>query len=198
LFEVRNLQRSGLPAVSLSLAASALVCLSGPSGAGKTLLLRALADLDPSHGEVLLDGLPRERFRADDWRRQVAYLPAESRWWAATVAEHFTVVVPAQLEALGFGAEVAEWPAERLSSGERQRLALARVLANRPRVLLLDEPTANLDPLSTRRVEQLVRAYLDETGAACLWVTHSREQIARLAQCSLYLDAAGLHARRAA
>jgi putative ABC transport system ATP-binding protein len=194
LFEARNLKRAGLQGLSLSLGTSELVCLSGPSGAGKTLLLRALADLDVSHGEVLLEGVPREQLTPVEWRTRVGYLSADSRWWAGTVGDHFTRINQAHLERLGFGPEVAEWRIERLSNGERQRLALARLLANRPRVLLLDEPTANLDPANTERVEGLVADYLAEAGAACLWVTHAEDQIERIADRALHLDEAGLHA----
>jgi ABC-type iron transport system FetAB ATPase subunit len=69
----------------------------------------------------------------------------------------------------------------RLSSGEKQRLALLRLLANQPRVLLLDEPTANLDPENTRRVEAVIREYCRERAAAVVWVSHDREQAARVA-----------------
>ncbi len=193
LFQASNLKRVGLPPVSLSLSVCELVCLSGPSGAGKTLLLRALADLDLNEGQVSLDGVSREQLTPMAWRRQVGYLPAESRWWGATVGEHFERVETEQLRQLGFDAAVCDWRVERLSSGERQRLALARLLANRPRVLLLDEPTANLDPVNIRTVEQLVEAYLVEQQAACLWVTHAQEQIARIADRVLRLDAGGLH-----
>jgi len=193
LFQVSHLSRAGLPPVSLSLSAGELVCLSGPSGVGKTLLLRALADLDVNHGELSLQGVSREQLTPMAWRRQVGYLPAESRWWGATVAEHFERVEVESLGSLGFDAAVGDWRVERLSSGERQRLALARLLANQPRVLLLDEPTANLDPLNIGRVEQLVKDYLSERQAACLWVTHSREQIDRIADRELHLDAGGLH-----
>ena len=123
----------------------------------------------------------------------MGYLPAESRWWGSTVAEHFERVDTQQLSRLGFEAPVSDWRVERLSSGERQRLGLARLFANRPRVLLLDEPTANLDPVNIHRVEQLVKDYLAEQQAACLWVTHSREQIARIADRELELNATGLH-----
>jgi ABC-type iron transport system FetAB ATPase subunit len=172
---------------------SELVCLSGPSGAGKTLLLRAVADLDLNEGQVSLEGVSRERRTATAWRRQVGYLPAESRWWGSTVGEHFARVDSEHLSRLGFDAAVCDWQVERLSSGERQRLALARLLANQPRVLLLDEPTANLDPSNIRAVEQLVKAYLAQQRAACLWVTHAQAQIDRIADRALYLDAEGLH-----
>lgn len=194
MFEVENLTSSNIPPVSLQLRPCELVCLSGPSGCGKTLLLRALADLDVNTGQLVLDGVEREQLPAAQWRSRVAYLPAESRWWAATVGEHFRSDQQPLLSALGFAADVSEWQVERLSSGERQRLALARVLANRPRVLLLDEPTANLDPANSAIVERLVRDYIKEQQAACLWVTHAPEQIARIATRSLQLDRTGLRA----
>jgi len=192
LFEARHLSRAALRDLSFSLAASELVCLSGPSGAGKTLMLRSLADLDVNAGSVYLQGVQRERMSPTEWRRQVGYLPAESRWWSDTVGEHFRRVQADILSQLGFEDEVLGWQAERLSSGERQRLALARLLSNQPRILLLDEPTANLDPVNTERVERLVTDYLRTHRAACLWVTHAADQIERVASRALYLDSHGL------
>ena len=188
LFEVSHLSRSGLSGVSFSLAASELVCLSGPSGSGKTLLLRALADLDISEGKVSLENTERQQFTPVQWRRQVGFLPAESRWWAPLVADHFPAVQQELFSQLGFGKDAASWNVERLSSGERQRLALARLLANQPAVLLLDEPTANLDPANTKKVEHIVLSYLHTHAAACLWVTHDAEQMERIADRSLVLE----------
>ena len=192
LFEVRHLSSSNLSDLSFSLSASELVCLSGPSGTGKTLMLRSLADLDVSQGSVYLQGVQREQMPPTEWRRQVGYLAAESRWWSETVGEHFPRVQADIFNQLGFEDEVLGWQAERLSSGERQRLALARLLSNQPRILLLDEPTANLDPVSTQRVERLVTDYLRRNRAACLWVTHAADQIQRIASRVLYLDSHGL------
>ncbi len=193
MFQVSKLSRQGLSGISFSLEDSERVCLSGPSGSGKTLLLRALADLDPNTGRVALDGVERNTMPATDWRRQVALLPADSRWWAATVGEHFEDARSPQFPALGFEPDVLGWEVERLSSGERQRLALLRVLANQPRVLLLDEPTANLDPDNISCVERLVADYQSHSKAACLWVTHSRDQVRRVADRLLVLDDQGLH-----
>jgi len=192
LFEVSHLSRSGLSDISFSLAASELVCLSGPSGSGKTLLLRALADLDVSEGRVSLENTGRQQFTPVHWRRQVGFLPAESRWWAPLVGDHFPAGWQELLRQLGFGEDVAAWYVERLSSGERQRLALARLLANQPAVLLLDEPTANLDPVNTKKVEHIVLSYLHTHAAACLWVTHDKQQIERVANRILVLEGKGL------
>lgn len=191
MFEVKGLRFRERPALSFSLRAGELVCLSGPSGSGKTQLLRALVDLDPNQGEITLNGAQRDTVPPPHWRRQVALLPAESRWWAATVAEHFAVIDEPRFDNLGFGRDVGGWQVERLSTGEKQRLALLRLLANRPEVLLLDEPTANLDAASRQRVEALVRDYLQETGASCLWVSHDQQQRERLCDRCMILNTDG-------
>ena len=89
MLEVRGLRRQGLEPVDLRLEDGGCTSLEGPSGAGKTLLLRALADLDPSQGEVRLEGRLREDFSGPDWRRQVAYIPAEPGWWSHRAPDHF-------------------------------------------------------------------------------------------------------------
>ncbi|MCD6534491.1 MAG: ATP-binding cassette domain-containing protein, partial [Deltaproteobacteria bacterium] len=149
--------------------------------AGKSLLLRALADIDPHDGEVFLDGQSAQIWPAPQWRRQVALLPAESQWWHDTVGEHLQKTVsPEMFAALGFESQVMNWSITRLSSGEKQRLAILRLLQNRPEVLLLDEPTANLDPENAKRVENLFLNYQREQGAAILWITHDLDQGRRL------------------
>ena len=74
---------------SFEVASGECVALSGPSGCGKTLFLRALADLDPSEGDVFLNDVNRNDIDAPQWRRQVGWLPAESAWWADEVGDHF-------------------------------------------------------------------------------------------------------------
>jgi ABC-type iron transport system FetAB ATPase subunit len=167
---------------NLSIGPGETVTLTGPSGSGKTLFLRAVADLDPHQGEAWLDDTPAREFAPPDWRRQVAYLPAESHWWAPRVGDHFENRDAALVEALGLPGTVFDWTVSRLSSGERQRLATARMLSIQPRVLLLDEVTANLDGTNTQRVETVIRNYQAATDAAIIWATHDPEQRARVGQ----------------
>jgi len=172
---------------ALRLGAGETVCLSGPSGAGKTLLLRALADLDPNEGRVFLDGRAREKFRPAQWRRKVGFLPAESHWWADRMADHFSWP-PAYLEQLGLDRDILDRSVERCSTGERQRLALLRLLANEPLVLLLDEPTASLDADNVARAETVIADYRQRHGTAILWVSHDSGQIDRVADRTLRIE----------
>ena len=182
MLTVHGLSTRVLKPTSFRLDAGECVAVQGPSGAGKSLLLRAVADLDPSTGDVRLDGITREDMSAPEWRRRVTYVPAESGWWADHVGAHFAVperAVPRR-EALGRPGGALDWPVARLSTGERQRLALVRALAHGPRVLLLDEPTGALDLEATERVETLLRAELAR-GVGVLIVTHAPAQADRLA-----------------
>nr|WP_307735821.1 ATP-binding cassette domain-containing protein [Massilia pinisoli] len=161
------------------------IAIQGPSGAGKSVLLRMLADLDPHDGDALLDGRAATSMPAPDWRALVVYQAAEPAWWEPTARAHFApadgAFVDEALGALGLAPTLLDVPIERLSTGERQRLALVRSLARGPRVLLLDEPTAALDPDAVARVEALLRDRLAQ-GMAMLVVTHAAEQARRLAR----------------
>ncbi len=183
--------KAGGPA-DLEVAAGEIVALRGASGSGKSLVLRALADLDPAAGEVALDGTPRAAIPAPEWRRRVAFVPAESGWWADRVGAHFTGGAEL-VEALGLDRGALDWEVGRLSTGERQRLAIARALALDPEVWLLDEPTAALDAEAAGRVEKLIREGR-ERGAAILMVTHDPGQARRLADRTLQIRAGRLAA----
>jgi ABC-type iron transport system FetAB ATPase subunit len=188
---VRGLRSSFGGPFSFTLHAGECVAIQGPSGAGKSVLLRMLADLDPHEGEVALDGRAASTMPAPEWRARVVYQAAEPAWWEATAGEHFMDVDRAwtnrTLAALGLDPVILDTDIERLSTGERQRLALVRSLARRPRVLLLDEPTAALDPGSVAKAEALLRTALAD-GMALLIVTHAAEQASRLAQRIFHLE----------
>lgn len=180
-FRAEQVESDLVNSTSFTVKAGECLCISGPSGAGKTLLLRALADLDEHYGKVWLGEKESRSIAASSWRRSVAYIPAESYWWQDTVAEHFPVRMEDALSKLGFPEEVMQWQVSRLSTGEKQRLALLRALQFSPDVLLLDEPTANMDEESTAKVEALILGYMREHNASVVWVSHSKEQIERIA-----------------
>lgn len=178
-----------LARVSLCVPDHGITVVAGPSGAGKTTLLRLCNRLEvPDAGKVL--------FRGDDvagldplhLRRRVGLVFQQPVVFGGTVRDNLRVAVPdgeeADLVAAVRRAELTEdfldRPADELSGGEAQRVCLARTLATRPEVLLMDEPTAGLDAAPKRRLEGLVR-HLAEGGVPTLWVTHELDQMRRLA-----------------
>jgi ABC-type iron transport system FetAB ATPase subunit len=178
---IEDLYCHDLGPLTLAVESGQCMGLTGPSGAGKSLLLRAIADLDPHRGCVFLDGQACDQMSGPQWRRRVGLLPAENQWWHTTVGAHFPQLDEARVQAIGFTSEVMKWEVERLSSGERQRLALLRLLARCPQVLLLDEPTANLDKDNSAKVEALVTHYQLTYRAPVLWVSHDLDQLKRVA-----------------
>lgn len=171
---------------SFDVAENELVGLTGPSGVGKTQMLRAIVETIISRGQVSLKGSSSADFSSPEWRKEVALVPAEAVWWHETVAEHFPTleISPDLLEiihSLGFEDEVLLWKISRLSTGERQRLALVRAIVHRPTILLLDEPCSALDVESARRVEGLVRKFIIEPDRAVIWVSHDVDQLQRIA-----------------
>ena len=180
--EIQNLIFRHCGPINLSVEAGECVCIFGKSGAGKSLLLRAVADIDQHKGKVLLNGKEQMDFQPTQWRKLVAMLPAENRWWKNRVGQHFNGKPIRLLEKLGFNSNVFDWEIARLSTGESQRLALVRLLMNEPEVLLLDEASAGLDTKSTSIVEEVVKNYLEEKNAAVVWVSHDKEQAKRIAK----------------
>jgi ABC-type iron transport system FetAB ATPase subunit len=181
LLQIKDLHRLMIGPLSLDIDSGDCLCISGPSGSGKSLLLRAIADLDPHEGDLFLEGITSNELAANEWRTRVGLLPPESCWWLPRAIDHFRNGVPVPLDHIGLSGPILEQPVSRLSSGEKQRLALMRLLSNRPRVLLLDEPTANLDPENTRRIEAVIAEYRRSHDAAVIWVSHDEEQVRRVA-----------------
>jgi tungstate transport system ATP-binding protein len=186
--------------ISLTLEAGTRTLVLGPNGAGKSLLLRLCHGLlRPSAGSV--------RWACDDparLRREQAFVfqrPVLLRRSAAANVTYALAVggvpraergerVQAALEQVGL-AHLADRPARVLSGGEQQRLALARAWAQGPKVMFLDEPTANLDPAATRAIEAVIAA-LHERGVKIVMTTHDLGQAHRLADEVLFMHSGQL------
>ncbi len=168
--------------------------LEGASGAGKSLLLRAVADLDPRTGTLSLGGINADSIAAPLWRKMVGLLPAESGWWLDLVGDHFQdfdSIGDEMLALLGFDRTVKEWQVNRLSTGERQRMAILRLLHNKPVCLLLDEPTASLDQQTVTKVETLLRNYGRDNQAPMIWVSHDPGQLDRVCHRRMTMEKGG-------
>lgn len=185
--DIRGLSTRDRPPIDLQAQRGECICILGKSGSGKSVLLRLVADLDPGEGTVLLDGVDRNSGPGPAWRRRVIYQAAEPAWWGVTVVEHFPKqareetgeLLAGWLGDVGLPGDILQADIARLSTGERQRLALLRSLSRKPAVLLLDEPTASLDHATTLAVEALLSRHL-AAGLAILMVTHSTEQAQRI------------------
>ncbi len=185
--------RAVLDGLDLELSGEGISVILGPNGTGKTLLLRLLAGLLPAHGGTITWGdaaQPAGRMamvfqqpmllrlsvftNVEFALRPQALSAAERRVWTNEV-----------LARVGL-AHRARDCARLLSGGERQRLALARAWVMRPRLLLLDEPTASLDPSATEAVERIIREIRTD-GAKVLMTTHNLGQATRLADDVVFL-----------
>lgn len=194
--------------VALDLAAGEIVALLGESGSGKSTLLNCLAGLDEADaGSITLAGQDLraldDEARSALRRRELGFI-----FQAFHLLPHLSVAdnvalplrllgrrddgrVAQMLEAVNLAALAQRMPRQ-LSGGQLQRVAIARALVHRPRLVLADEPTGNLDARHASEVLDLLRRCTHEAGAACLLVTHS-EVAAQAADRRLRLDAEGLH-----
>ncbi|MDG3041520.1 ABC transporter ATP-binding protein [Roseicyclus marinus] len=185
-----------LKGVSLTLDAGQTLALTGESGSGKSTLLHLIGALDqPDGGSVMLDGVDlaglddtgRARIRRDRIGlvfQQFNLIPSltvssniafQARLSGRHDPEHCAMLA----RRLGIDALVTRYP-EELSGGQQQRVAIARALANRPALILADEPTGNLDEATGDAVLDLLLDLVRETGAALMMVTHSTRLAARL------------------
>lgn len=194
--------------VDLQLAPGAGLAITGPSGAGKSTLLRALARLDAAaEGAVRYRGRPVEGAAIPGFRRRVQYLPqtplrlpgslldnlrAPFAYVAAQGLSFDEGAARALSQDLGLGAAQLTTDAARLSGGEAQRMALARALLLAPEVLLLDEPTAGLDPESRHAAEVALGAWRSQDpDRALIVVSHDAAQRQRLTDEALALTGPG-------
>ncbi len=180
--------------------------LVGPTGSGKSLILRALTLLDAvDAGQILWEGTPIQDAEVPAYRAQVVYLQQRSPLVEGTVEDNLRLAftfkqhreqpfsstrVLSLFDALGKSAEFLEQPADHLSGGERQMIGLVRALLARPTVLLLDEPTAALDPDAAAAMERVVTDWQreDPEHHAYLWVSHEPAQVDRVGDRMLNLS----------
>jgi phospholipid/cholesterol/gamma-HCH transport system ATP-binding protein len=195
--EVRNLSRSFgdkqvLKRVSLEVEPGEIFMLMGPSGSGKSVLLRHVIGLEkPDEGEILLDGEPVESDGVMDRHRIAMVFQSGALFNSLTVAENvgfylaehrlkppaeIARVVRRQLEMVGLTDVEEKFPAE-LSGGMKKRVAIARALVIEPELVLFDEPTSELDPISSVNIAEAIVAQNERIGATSLVVTHDRDLV---------------------
>jgi tungstate transport system ATP-binding protein len=173
--------------LSLELAAGPSTIILGANGAGKSVLMRLMHGLlQPSAGKLSWSSAGRQAmvFQRPVMLRRSALANVAYALEVSGTAQAEKIAMEA-LEEVGL-AHVARRPARVLSSGEQQRLALARAWALHPEVLFLDEPTANLDPGATREIENLIKAF-DAAGTKIVMSTHSLGQARRLGDEVIFL-----------
>jgi ABC-2 type transport system ATP-binding protein len=186
-------ERLAIEDVSLEVAAGEIVALLGPNGAGKTTTLRVLAGLiAASSGQVHVEGEPMVAASAAHLRRRIGFLTETPGLWDdLTVWQNLVIharlheldqpdaAVRRALDLFDIGNRRGD-SAARLSKGLKQRVAIARCLLHDPRIVLLDEPTAALDPESARDVREMILC-LRTRGCAVLVCTHNLDEVERIA-----------------
>lgn len=187
LLEVRGATLAGrIAPTDLTVERGELVVVIGPNGGGKTSLLHAIAGIGKPGGDVFVNGEPLASIGPRDRPRHLGYVSASREiLWPLKVAD--IVGSPGALDWLDL-AHLATRRADRLSTGERARLLLARALAPRPALLLLDEPTANLDPLWQVRVHALLREEA-ERGVGVVATMHDLDAALALADRIVAVEA---------
>ena len=190
--------------VDLRLPAHGLTVLFGRSGSGKTSILRCVAGLEKAAGKVVIDGEvwqdSQQNIHLPTWQRELGYVFQESSLFAhLNVQENLKYGVkrinqPASaralsesIELLGIGGLLKRHP-DSLSGGERQRVAIARAVALRPKLLLLDEPLASLDQIRREEILPWLERMHTELQIPVLYVTHSMQELTRLADYVVLLD----------
>jgi tungstate transport system ATP-binding protein len=159
----------------------------GPNGAGKTTLLKLLAGLiQPDTGSIQFSFGSKTALVL----HHTPMIKASARANLGLVRDVDSSItdqdIDLALKQVGL-SELAQNPAHKLSAGERQKLCLARAILQKPNLVLLDEPTANLDPNTTEQVEEMIRQF-DQNGADLLFSSHQLAQVQRLTEYILFID----------
>jgi iron complex transport system ATP-binding protein len=188
-----------LSQTDLTLEAGQLCCLVGPNGSGKTSLLHAIAGIGRPAGTVRIDGIDPRQAAPAMRQRLLSYLPAsrEIAWplvgsdLIRLGADLGDAEIEPMLDSLGL-RDLQHRRTDRLSTGERSRLLIARAMAPRPRLLLLDEPVSNLDPLWQLKLLDLIRSEARGNGQAVLLAIHDLDLAGRYADRVIVMTAGSI------
>ncbi|MGY3026527.1 putative ABC transport system ATP-binding protein [Pseudomonas lurida] len=195
-----------LQPIDFTLHAGDRVSITGASGSGKSVFLRALALLDaPTSGQILWNNQPIGNTQIPHYRSHISYLSQRPALLDGSVEDNLrfpfslktlrkrSFDLAAVTTLLGHAGKAPDFLAKRagdLSGGESQVVSLIRTLQLNPEVLLLDEPTAALDPTSSREVEALIDAWFaGDPARACIWVSHDLDQARRMSDIHLQMSA---------
>jgi putative ABC transport system ATP-binding protein len=174
-----------------------LVTIMGASGSGKTTLLRLINRLsEADSGNIFLNGMDIRDYAPMELRRKVGMVFQLPVMFKGSVRDNIAfgvklwggnIDVEVLAKACGISENLINADAEQLSVGEKQRVCIARALANQSELLLLDEPTSALDIATAEKIERLLIKFRTEFGLTVLWVTHEREQAERIGGRKLIL-----------
>ena len=201
-------EKTAVDHVDLEIEAGSFVGIIGHTGSGKSTLIQHLNGLlRPTEGKVLLDGVDiwadKSKMRQMRFRVGLVFQYPEYQIFEETVAkdiafgprnmglaeEEVQARVQETASIVGLSEEILKQSPFLLSGGQKRRVAIAGVMAMRPEVLILDEPTAGLDPRGREEILQEIQAYRNQTGATILLVSHSMEDVARHAKKILVMNA---------
>jgi len=206
MFEQVSFQADGrliLTNITGSIESGRITTLVGPSGAGKTTLLKLCNRLiSPTTGSIQFNGEPIEATLPTKLRKKVGIVLQSAPVIRDTV--HANLILPRKLhnesitdeevheilQLVQLDHSLLKQPATKLSGGQKQKLAIARTLLNKPEVLLLDEITSALDPTATREIEDLILTINKKYGTTIIWITHNIEQ-AKAISDNVWVLAAG-------
>lgn len=192
--------------IHFKVASGERVAVFGPSGAGKSTLIRLLNRLDePTSGTVYIEGQDYRQISPRKLRRRLGLVMQRPYLFPGTVAENIRFgptangedLTDERVHELLVGVDLdgfSDRDVSKLSGGEAQRVNLARTLANKPEILLLDEPTSSLDVAAKNEVEETILSILNSREVTCILVTHDPQQVRRLSERVLLLEEGRLQA----
>jgi len=197
ILDINDLKKSleGTPvlrSIDLDVRLGEVMGLLGPSGSGKSTLLRCLNRIiEADSGDIFYKEKDLKEYPPNELRKEVVLVPQESVMFSGTVFDNVAYGPSIEgdvnkehilncIRDAGLSSDFEQREAEKLSGGEKRRVALARALALEPEVLLLDEPTSGVDPKKKEEVERSILNFSDKRDLTVIWVTHDVDQAKRV------------------